>query len=62
MGVPIGDTHKERAENLLHLLRIGFTPYDSFLVRLLKEVMDGNLSLNDLGTSEEELKNLAPSV
>ena len=60
MEVPIGNTHKERAGNLLHLLRLGATPYDSFLVRLLGEITDGGLSLDDIGTSEEELKKLTP--
>jgi|GEM_PF-6784326 len=62
MEIPIGSNHKERAENCLHFLRIGFTPYNSFLIRLLKEITDGNLSLVDIGTSEEELKRLAPVI
>ncbi len=62
MEIPVGNTHKERAKNCLHFLQIGFTPYDSLLVRLLQEVTDGNLSLADIGTSEKELKSLAPAA
>ena len=61
MEIPTGDTCKERAEEYLQLLRIGITPHNSLLVRLLKEIKDGNLSFADIGTNEEELKNLSPA-
>lgn len=49
---------KVSAQNWLSYLRDGVDAYDFFVGRLRKEVSKGNLSLADIGTSEEELEQL----
>ncbi len=60
---PVGDTPRERAEHCLELLRGGARHlfWHGVLVRLLSEITRAGLSLEDIGTSEEELKSLNPN-
>ena len=49
---------KNLAQELLESLRSGIDRYESFLKCLRKEVQKGGLTLEDIGTSEEELEEL----
>ncbi len=51
-------SHKDCAQRFLNGLREGTEFYNSYLYFLQEEVEDGGFSFADIGTSEEELKEL----
>lgn len=50
--------HKVEAQKWLDYLREGTDQYDSFIGYVREEIQKGNLSLADIGTSEDELEKL----
>jgi len=50
--------HKQEAQKWLEYLRAGTDNYDMPLEYLREEVRKGGFTLEDIGTSEEELKRL----
>ena len=50
--------HLSEAYKWLDFLRNGADQYDSFIEYVREEALKGNLSLADIGTSEEELETL----
>ena len=51
--------HVSEAHTWLDYLRNGTDQYDSFIGYVREEARKGNLSLADIGTSEEELASFA---
>ncbi len=53
------ENHKNKAREFLRYLRSGIDGQDSYYLECLRgEVQKGGLTLKDIGTSEEELKEL----
>ena len=52
------EDHRKEAQNYLGILRRGTDLYENFLEYLRREVQKGGFTLKDIGTSEEELKEL----
>ena len=53
------EKHIQEAQIWLGYLRNGTDDYDSYISYVREEVNKGNLSLADIGTSEEELASFA---
>ena len=53
------DRYKEEAQKWLGYLRSGTDQYNWFIGYVREEARKGNLSLTDIGTSEEELESFA---
>jgi len=51
----MSDNNLKEAHKWIGLLRNGTDKYDSFIGYVREEARKGNLSLADIGTSEEEL-------
>ncbi len=51
--------HKEEAQTWLNYLRAGTESYDAFIGYVRREAAKSNLSLADIGTSEEEISSFA---
>lgn len=49
---------RRRSEALLKSLRVGTSHYKSFIKRLKEELKQGGLTLEDVGSSEEEIERL----
>jgi len=54
--------YKKEAQEWLRHLRRGTDGYEACLESLRREVQKGGLTLGEIGTSEEELKELRPAT